>query len=275
MIMAAADAVISRFRRDLLLGTILRSALALAAVAALWAGPIAGFHFNTTIVLSAIVVVWVVSFYRSLKESRLARDASSLIATGQFDAAEQQIDSALRRFSLFRPSKLIGLHHLALLRHAQRRWPETAALCRALLAQRLGPMRGLSRTARLLLSHASLETGDINGAATAIAGLYTERLPLSETLTLQLLQLDFLARQGAWEGMLAQIGTRIALSELMPAAKAARSQAFLAMAADQCGRADLSVWLRKRAALLADRNEIVEDHAHGERCVLLCFDISG
>src|SRR3712207_6854480 len=53
---------------------------------------------------------------------------------------------ALRSFSLFRAVKLLSVHHLAVLRHAQKRWQDSAMLCRALLGQRLGSLQSLSRS---------------------------------------------------------------------------------------------------------------------------------
>ena len=75
-----------------------------------------------------------------MKGSRLAANSPSLIAAGQFDLAEYQIEQSLQNFSLFRTSKLLSLHHLAVLRHAQRRWADAAELCSALLRQRLGSL---------------------------------------------------------------------------------------------------------------------------------------
>ena len=90
--------------------------------------------------------------YHSVRGSQLASVSPSLIAAGQFELAEHQIEQALRTFSLFRTSKLLSLHHLAVLRHAQRRWMDAAELCTALLRQRLGALAGLSRQSRLISS---------------------------------------------------------------------------------------------------------------------------
>ena len=48
----------------------------------------------------------------------MAADSPSLIASGQFDEAEQEIEKVIRSFWLFRSVKLLSLHHLAVLRHA-------------------------------------------------------------------------------------------------------------------------------------------------------------
>jgi hypothetical protein len=49
----------------------------------------------------------------------------------------------------------------------------------------------------------------------------------------------------------------VQLAELMPAQNAAVVQALLALAAKKVGRTDVSDWLRKRAALLVDPEELV------------------
>jgi hypothetical protein len=71
--------------------------------------------------------------------------------------------------------------------------------------------------------------------------------------------LDYASRIGAWQAMMSSIGTKVQLSELMPTANAARSQALLALAAKKMQRHDLSQWLRRRAELLADPAEIVAE----------------
>ena len=94
--------------------------------------------------LAGIVGVWIALSITSARSSRIALDSPALIATGQFDEAERQIDLAMRAFSLFGPAKLRALHQLAVLRHAQRRWDEAAQLCRAAFwSQRLSASRSL------------------------------------------------------------------------------------------------------------------------------------
>src|SRR5436305_5920068 len=174
--MISAESAISRFRRDVTLGTLLR--VVLLGGAALCVGlnilPIAK-PINGSVLLMAIGAIWLVLSYRSIKGQRLAAESPSLIAAGQFDEAEEQIEQALRSFSLFRSAKVLSLHHLALLRHAQRRWQDSALLCRTLLGQRLGTMRSISKPSRLVLADALLELGDVPGAYRVLTELYRER----------------------------------------------------------------------------------------------------
>jgi hypothetical protein len=260
--MMTAQSAISRFRRDVTLGALLRGVLVSAAVicVALTASP-GGKSIDGTLLLMGVGFVWIVLSYQSVKGQRLAAQSPSLIASGEFDAAEQQIEQALRSFSLFRNAKLISLHHLAVLRHAQKRWQDSAALCRTLLGQRLGTLKALSRPSRLLLADALLELGDVGGAYHALAALYDDRLSLGEAMNLLLVQLDYESRISAWEAMVPKGTTykRVQLAELMPSASGARAHALMALAAKKLGRDDWANWLRRRAELLEDREQLVKE----------------
>jgi hypothetical protein len=257
--MIPVDAAISRFRRDLTIAALLRAALLSGALACVLAGPMLGLHGQGMFVLMIIGTIWILLSYRSMQGTRLAADSPSLIAAGQFEQAEARIDTALRTFSLFRAAKVQSLHHLALLRHAQRRWRESTLLCQALMAQKLAGLGGLPRTTLLVMADSALQMGDLRGSFEAMNGLYGYRLSLPEALTLQLLQLDYGSRIGAWDQMLSGVAVKVQMSELMPGPNAARSQALLALAARKMGRRGLAQWLRRRAELLADPQEIAAD----------------
>ena len=253
-----AQSAIARFNRDLTLGRVLNAALIVGVGVCFFAGTLMTSHFGDMVLLLLVLMIWLTLGYHSLKGSRLVAGSPSLIAAGQFDLAEDQIEKALRTFSLFRTSKLLSLHHLAVLRHAQRRWADAAELCRALLRQRLGSLSRLSRQSRLILADALLELGDLNGAHHAIAALYQERLSLPEALTLMGVQLDYLWRIQAWEQMLAGVQSKVQLAELMPTASSARAQALLALAARKLGREDWCEYLRRRVELIADVDELIK-----------------
>jgi hypothetical protein len=247
--MIPAQRAISRFRRDLTLGTILNTALAIAAIIGL---VFPGGGYAGMVILALVAAAWLGLSYQSVKGSRLAAASPSLIAAGQLDLAEHQIETALRSFSLFRAAKLMVMHHLAMLRHAQRRWEDCAQLCRALLQQRMGSAKNLERPTRLMLAESLLEMGDLNGSYQQLVTLYQQRLGLHEAVSLMALQLDYEARIHAWGSLFSQVSTKAELAELLPAAKSARVQALLALAARKVGRQDWSEWLRRRAELLAD-----------------------
>jgi hypothetical protein len=248
--MISTNLAIARLRRDLTLGSLVNASLLVGVFLCVLLGAAFDSRFGDLVLLLLLGVVWITLSYRSMRGSRLAAGSPSLIAAGQFDLAEYQIEQALRTFSLFRTSKLLSLHHLAVLRHAQRRWADAVVLCQALLHQRLGGLKSLSRQSRLILADSLLELGDLRGVYDAISGLYTQRLSLAEAMKLLTVQLDYLSRVHAWEPMLEGVGTKVQLAELMNTPASARSQALLALAAAKAGRGDLSTWLRRRAELL-------------------------
>ncbi|HSU69782.1 MAG TPA: hypothetical protein VLJ39_23055 [Tepidisphaeraceae bacterium] len=254
--MLAVDATISRVRRDITLGTLLKALLTAAAVGCL---VVAQTENVRIVVLLGIGALWFWLSLNGARTSRAAAESPSLIAAGQFEEAERNIEQTVRTFSMIRGVKLQALHHLALLRHAQRRWQESAVLARALLGQRLGTLQPLSKSTRLLLADSLLEMNDLGGTYEALNALSRERLALPEVLNLMAIQLDYSARVGAWSWMVQNVMSKVHLTELLPSASNARAQAFLALAAQKVGRADLSEWLRSRAELLTDVQRLVTE----------------
>lgn len=254
--MLSVDGAITKFHRDLTIAALLRGALLAVALACVLAQPVFGMHQDWMPLLIVVGGIWILLSYRSMQGSRKAADSPSLIAAGDFDTAESHINAALNSFSLFRTGKILSLHHLAVLRHAQSRWRESALLSQAVLSQKLGNMQGMARASLLMMADSQIQMGDLRGAFGAMNRLFRYRLSLGEALTLQLLQLDYSWRIGAWESMLQGVGGKIQMCELMPPINAARAQALLALAAYRLNRTDLARWLRRRAELLADPPEI-------------------
>jgi hypothetical protein len=250
--MITAEHAIARFRRDAQLSAVVRVGLGIAALFCLLAPAIIGKTFDTGFLLLVIGTLWLSLSFRAARGSQNTREFPALIAAGRYDLAEQRIERTLKTFSLFKSVKLLGLHHLAMLRHAQSRYRETAMLCRAVLGQRLGNLGSLSKQSRLMLADALLGMDDLGGAYEAIIRLYDQRLTLAEALSLLKIELDYESRIGAWPQMLHNVRTKVELSELMPAPSSARCQALLALAAMKAGRTDLAEWLRRRAELLGD-----------------------
>ncbi|HEV8292358.1 MAG TPA: hypothetical protein VGP94_10560 [Tepidisphaeraceae bacterium] len=256
--MIEVNDAIARMRRDLTLGSLLKALMLGGAMFCLLLDAVARpAGFSGSLALAVIGGLWLMLSYRSWKGSRIAAISPALIAQGNFEQAERQIDEALRSFSIFRTVKLRSLHHLALLRHAQRRWVESVVLCQELLQQRLGALGGISRSTRLILADSLLNVGDLHRAHEALAGLYQQRLSLGEALELTVVQTDYLSRVGAWEQMMQGIGQKVQLAELLPTEASARVQALLALAARKVGKSELSEWLKKRAELLVDSQELV------------------
>lgn len=255
--MIRADMAIARLRRDLAVGSAIRWVLLGAAVVAVVVGPLVHPALNSPLMLAMIGFVWLMLSYTSIKGQRIAAQLPMIIASGDFDQAEHQIDQALRSFSIFRSAKLRSIQQLAVLRHAQRRYAETAMLCRALLAERLGALRGISRSALLMLADSMLEMGDLRGAYEALGALYRQRLSLNEAMELTVIQTDYLARIGAWGELMKGVGYKVEMVELMPGARSARVQAMLALAAKKVNRPDWEQYLRRRAELLVDAHDLI------------------
>jgi hypothetical protein len=259
----SVNEAITCFRRDLTMSTLLKAGLGFGVglILALHFVPMG--KFDPTILLMVLGAVWLVLWYRTVKGSRLAAESSSLLASGRLDQAEVQIEQSLRAFSMSRSIKSMSLLNLAVLRLAQKRWPDTALLCREVLSAKKGTPEHVSKSGRLLLADSLLEMGDLRGTHEALAGLYNHRLTLAEALNLLRVQTDYLARIGAWESLCQGLQTKVELAETMPAPNAAKVQAMLALAARRTGRAEWASYLRRRVELLTDVQELT-----GERPIL-------
>lgn len=258
--MISVQEAISRFRRDATVSLIVKGALGagLGAVFVLNFLPV-GKVVSPSLLLMLLGGVWFVLWYMTMKGSRLAAESSTLIASGRLEQAEQQIEQSLRAFSISPSVKSMSLLNLALVRLSQKRWAETALLCREVLSRRKGAPEHMSKSGRLMLADSLLEMGDLRGTHEAISGLYNHRLSLGEALNLLRVQTDYLARIGAWEQLMIGVETKVELSEIMPTANAARVQAVLALAARKIGKLDWANWLRQRVELLVDVRDLAKE----------------
>ncbi|HQY87454.1 MAG TPA: hypothetical protein PK402_02270, partial [Tepidisphaeraceae bacterium] len=207
----------------------------------------------------ALIAPWIALEILSARSRRLNQDATSLMAVGALGAAEEKATQALRLFSLHRVIKLASLHQLAAIRHAQRKFMDSAKLAREVLSRGRSKDQALDRSTRLVLVDSLIELNEVDSAWTELGNLMTEPLSLRETLNARQLQVDLLGRRGAWRELVAELRPLVDLSELMPALASARTQAWLALAARECAMMDWSNLLRERAELLADYDQIVAD----------------
>lgn len=260
--MISVQEAIANFRRDITVGLVLKAGLGIAA------GMVLGLHFtplgkslDPTLLLMLLGAVWLTLWYRTMKGSRLTAESTSLIASGNFEQAEAQIEQSLRAFSMSPTVKSMGLINLAVVRLAQKRWPDTALLCREVLSAKKAASDQVSKSGRLLLADSLLEMGDLRGVHEAITGLYRHRLTLGEALNLLRVQTDYLARIGAWEALVQGISTKVQLAELMPGSRSAITQALLALAAKKTGRPEWANWLCRRVELLADVPALIQERA--------------
>jgi len=250
---------IRALRRDRAVSMLVRTFLAGGLLLGFVGGAMIGSLAASMIMFMAVGLAWAALTYRSALSAAAAADSPSLIATGQFDEAENLIEQAIRKPSVFPNAKLVNLHHLAVLRHAQRKWADSARLSRALLSQRLKSNQLLARASQLMLADALVELNDLPGAFESLSRMYSQKLSLDEALALLSVQLDYEAKVGAWEAMVRNIASRVQMAELMPTKESARSQALLGLAALKTGRPDWAGWLKSRAVLLIDSGELTDE----------------
>lgn len=203
-------------------------------------------------------LVWLVVLMASIRARRLAFEAIPMIVAGEFGQAEEHLGQSLRTFSLLKSAKLLGLHQLAMLRHAQAKWGDAAKLCRELLARGKNAGNDFNVQNRLMLAESLVELGDTGGAGVELLGLSSMRLDLRETLVLTQIRLDLQAHLGHWHAMMAGVQANVGMVELMPTALAARSYALLALAAKRVGDEAWHALLARRATLLVDADLLVK-----------------
>jgi hypothetical protein len=247
---------INRFRRDGALSMVVKAGFVGGAVIILTLHFFPQAKLDPTLLLMMLGGLWIALWYRTMKGSRMAAESSSLIASGRLEQAEAQIEQSLRSFSMSRSIKSMSLMNLAVVRLAQKRWPDTAVICREVLSLGRGTPEQVSKSSRLMLADSLLEMGDLRGTHEAISGLYQHRLTLGEALNLLRVQTDYLARIEAWDALFQGVQTTVSLAEIMPSDTGSRVQALLALAARKLGREDWSNYLRRRVELLVDVREL-------------------
>lgn len=167
-------------------------------------------------------------------------------------AAETAIATSLARRPLHGRIRIQLYHRLALLRHYQMRFDESAAIAHALLSRPLGPSERYRPQLLLLIVEASLLQNNLGGAYPALVELSRRKLTLIESLQ----HLSLLTRYevaGGYDGLaLVGLPGKIELAQMMPANQCGSMHAMLAIAAKRQGDERLFDWLYRRAELLCD-----------------------
>jgi hypothetical protein len=253
--MIHVEQAIRRVNRAMVLMWALHALLACAVGAALIVGTILQLP---SILLAAIpCILWVLLAVNGYRETHNAMRWPMLIASGELVKAEQEIESAIHGFSVLRSVKLMSLHHLAVLRMAQRNWSDAARLSKALQRYRLGRDGSLTRASLLVLAATATRVGQLRDAYEALQRLRAVPLTLDEQLSLLHAESAYLARIGAWETLCYRIDAKAKMAELMPSEAAAQTQALLALAAKRTGRDQWAGYLMKRCELLAEPAKLV------------------
>lgn len=198
-----------------------------------------------------IIGLWLWWSTSTAKAGKTLSEVGGLMASDP-EQASQLISQALAQRPVMRWARLLTYHRLAGLRHVQRRFNESAAICLCLLAQ---PLRGPAATIRphllLMLAEAELERDNLPGAYHALAHLQQTRLSLIEALQRLTLQTRYELAAHAYDAALHRSRAKVELAELMPAPHCAAMHAMLATAAQRRGNTRLADWLWERTRLLA------------------------
>ena len=251
-----AESAIRRVTRDVVVTWLIHAVLFLVVLVILFIGPSTGLP---SILLVAIpCTVWVLLAFNGMREARNAMQWPTLIASGQLQEAERQIEQAIRGFSMLRSMKLLSLHQLAVLRMAQGNWADAARLSHAILTFRWARDASLQRASLLVLAGSSVRIGAMEPAYGAIGQLRLMPLTLDEQLALLSAETAYLARIGAWSSLVHAIDQKARMAELMPADAAAQTQAYLALGARREGRRDWETYLTQRCMLLEDPARLCE-----------------
>lgn len=245
-----AQQAIRRVNRDLSLTWVIHALLVVGLAGGMVVGSLTGIP---SVLIAAIpCTIWVLLAFNGMRETRNAMQWPMLIASGQLEEAERQIEQAISGFSVLRSVKLLSLHQLAVLRMAQRNWADAAQLSRALAGHRHGKDPSLQRASMLVLGGAAVRLGDLQEAYRVVVTLRGMALALDEQLTLLLVESAYLAKIGAWNELVHGIDAKARLAELMPTEVAAQTQGYLALGARHAGRVDWESYLVHRCGLLME-----------------------
>ena len=197
-------------------------------------------------------LLWVWISISTTRIARLLPQIGASINNNQPEHAQELIDQALKRQPVMRWARLLTYHRLAILRHRQRRFRETADLCQHLLAQPLtGPAAAAKPSLLLMLAESHLGCGHLTEAYHALDQLHRTRLDLAGALQRLALQTRYALKAGHYEHALEQGREKMQLAQLMPPPQCAAMHAMLATAAQKANRQKLAHWLWQRANLLS------------------------
>ncbi len=241
-----------RLSRQLALDTALwwclRLTLLMVMVYALAGG--AG-HGHPALAVFFLIVAggWLAHSYASARVAQQLPQITELIEGGGTQA-ESLIATALRRAPLQRSVRLLLYHRLAMLRHRQRNYEESAAIAHTMLRYPLGPVTEIRPHLLLILGESRLLARDFWQTWYALTMLYRCRLNLIERLQVLTLQTRYEVATGQDAAALRDLDRKIALCELMPAPQCGAMHAILAVASRRRHDTALADWLRRRADLI-------------------------
>ena len=208
-----------------------------------------------SLLLIAFAAGWIIY---GLSTSRVAQQLPQITELIDVDPplAEAMLAAALRRWPLQRSVRLMLYHRLAMLRRRGERFAETAAICQTVLLYPLGQARAVKGHLLLMLAESHLYCRDLWGAWSALSGLHHCKLSVAESLQRTALQTRYEVEAGYDATAMQQLHQKVAMAELMPAPQCAAVHAMLATAAQRSEQTHVADWLRQRAQLLADPEQL-------------------
>ena len=249
----------ARFRRQMRTADLLRWCLAVALAGGLIAYCFAAPGRQGYVAAALLVVggVWIVLLLRTVGQLRRARNSSALLKEGRIDEARQGLLLALDSLSPLRSIKILTCHYLAVAAHLRRRYGETAAICRELLAHPLGPMSNIGTATRLILVDSLLMLDEFDVAAPVVQRIGATRLSLTDRLTFLPIELRYQLATDQAARAVESLPGKVRLAELLDSSGAALTHALLAEACRQMKLTAQQDYLLRRAALLADLQPMV------------------
>ena len=246
-----------RFATELWIDTALRRTIAAAAVLAILglalfeqAGSAMAF-----LVVILLVFGWIGVSTISANVWRALPSVTAMIGRNP-NVAEDGLARLMKRRPLMRWVRLLLYHRLAAIRHRQHRFHESAAICRAVLNEPLGPARRQRGALLLMLAEASLQCRDMHGAYGALYELHREKLGLAERLQRLAIQTRYEVLSGHDRSALGGLRNKLLLAELMPAEHCGAMHAMLTASARRAGKPELADWLWRRSQLLCGPEQL-------------------
>lgn len=238
-------------RRQLLRDAAIRVAVLLATAAGV-AVVIGTERVMDAVVSSAVLVVLLVAMAMNAVSARVSRELPKLapLLDRDHEAAEAMLAQLLKRKPLVRWVRLMLYHRLAVLRHRQQRWADSASIAEAVLAQPMGPAGQVRPHLLLMLAEARMQLGQPAHAWPALMELHATPLKLVERLQGLALQTRYEVMVDRPDAALRKVREKVQMAELMPAAQCGAMHAMLATAAERLRHAEYADWLWARARLL-------------------------
>ena len=256
------DRLVACFRRRMVFATAARWALVVAMLVAFFAGGFfepAGQARTAPFALGVILLAWLALVFLSLRTARSVQTAMLLIASQQYDDAEQMLDDALRGISIFRNTLLVACQHLGILLHAREHHAQASTVFRAILRTarvRTGRVRSLEASIRLQLADTELSLGRLPETYEAFHPIFGAPLSLAQRLALLPIELRYALATDHTRHAVEDLREKIRYAELLDATEAAWVHALLAEACRREGMTVQAEFLRRRAGLYHDLDDL-------------------